>query len=93
MTPAIRTVNRFLRIHHRIHTFTAFDRVWHFLDTSSAVTVSSTPLHLPDLTLGEIFSQTLSTMALYQCTFGWFEAPSCKATPLGRFHHLIYSMQ
>ena len=32
-------------------------------------------------------------MALYHSTSMWFEAPSCKVTPVGRFHHLNYSMQ
>ncbi len=37
-------------------------------------------------------------MALYLSTFRWFEATSCKATPVGQllvcsFHHLNYSMQ
>jgi hypothetical protein len=29
---------------------------------------------------GIILSQTLSPLALYYITFGWFEAPSCKVT-------------
>jgi hypothetical protein len=67
--------------------------MWHVLDTSSAVTASSSPLFTPSNTFGIALSQTLNTMALYHSTFGWFEVLSCKLTPVGRFHHLYYSMQ
>jgi len=67
--------------------------MWHVLDTSSAVTVSSSPLFSPDNTPGISLTQTLNTMALYHSTFGRFEAPSCKVTSVGLFHHLYYSLQ
>lgn len=67
--------------------------MWQLLGSSSMVHSRSTPVPIPDHTHGVTFSQTLNTKALYPSTFGWFEAPSCKAIPVGRFHHLIYSMQ
>ena len=72
--------------------------MWPLPDSSSAVHFRLALITIPDSALGGTVSQTLSTKALYQSTFGWFDAPSCKTTPevhpaAARFLHLIYSMQ
>ena len=72
--------------------------MWHVLDTSSAVTASSSPLFTPGNTHSIALSQTLNTVALYHSTFVWFGTLSCKMIPVGQLfhnslHHLNYSMQ
>ncbi len=67
-------------------------------DSSSAVHFRLALIPIPEYARGIPVSQTLSTKALYQSTFGWFDAPSCKTAPvvhpaITRFLHLIYSMQ
>jgi hypothetical protein len=55
--------------------------MWPLPDSSSAVHFRLALIPIPEYALGIPFSQTLSTKALNQSTFGWFDAPSCKTTP------------
>ncbi|MBT5992484.1 MAG: hypothetical protein HOG71_16675 [Bacteroidetes bacterium] len=63
MTPAIRKINRlppylvfFNTTFHSATYFVAFDWMYALLDTSSVVTVSSSPLSIPDNARGKAFS-------------------------------------
>jgi len=72
--------------------------MWPLPDSSSAVHFRLALIPTPEHARGTPVSQTLSTMALNQSTFGWFDAPSCKTTPevhpaAAGLPHLIYSMQ
>ncbi len=72
--------------------------MWPLPDSSSAVHFRLALIPIPEYARGIPVSQTLSTKALYQSTFGWFDALSCKTAPevhpaITRFLHLIYSMQ
>jgi len=55
--------------------------MWPLPDSSSAVHFRLALIPIPEYALGIPFSQTLSTKALNQSTFRWFDAPSCKTTP------------
>ncbi len=72
--------------------FVAFDWMFALLDTSSVVTVSSSPLSIPDSLVGCLFLNA-QYLTLYQSTFRWFKTLACTTVLVGRFHHLNYSMQ
>jgi hypothetical protein len=57
--------------------------MWYFLDTSTKVTVSSSPLSIPDLARDVTFSKSLNTLTLYQSNIWWFAGAACTKPAAG----------